>query len=76
MSPLNPDQAREYAHRWQQAGRREAEELREASPELKLRQVAALVASRDLFPADPLRERDGLVVRERWRQLRLVLAGG
>jgi len=74
MMPISPDQAREYTRRWREASLREAEELRDASPELKLRQLAALVASRDLFPADPLRERDGRATRERWQKLRL--AGG
>lgn len=67
MPPLSSDQAREYALRCRCANRSEAEELREADPELKLRQLAALVASRDLFPTDPLREQDSGATRERWR---------
>jgi len=76
MPPLSSDQAREYVRRWRHANCREAEELREAEPELKLRQLAALVASRDLFPADPLREQDAQAIRERWKKLRFALAGG
>lgn len=75
MTALSPEQAREYSRRWREAGLREDEELREASPDLKLRQLAALVASRDLFPADPLREQDASVTRERWQKLRLAPAG-
>lgn len=76
MMPMSPDQAREYTRRWREASLREAEELRDASPELKLQQLAALVASRDIFPADPLRERDKQATRERWQKLRLALASG
>jgi hypothetical protein len=76
MAVMSADQAREYARRWQQARLREAEELRETSPELKLRQLAALVASRSLFSPDPWRERDSRAARERWHQLRLALGRG
>lgn len=75
MAHLNPEQAREYARRWHQATLQEARELRESSPELKLRQLAALVASRDLFPVDPTREQDERATRERWCRLRLALGG-
>jgi hypothetical protein len=73
---MSPDQAREYSRRWTQVGLQEAAELRTTSPELKLQQLAALLASRNLFPADPLREQEKRATRERWQKLRLALAGG
>ena len=75
MAPMSPDRASEYARRWQEASLREAVELRATGPDLKLRQLGALVASRHLFPADPSREQESRVIRERWEKLRLALAG-
>ena len=40
----------------------------------KLRQLASLVASRNLFPEDTRREAEVAEVRERWAALRRVLS--
>lgn len=75
MDPLTPDQAGKHAERWRLAALRETGELREADMELKLRQLAALVASHHIFPPDLVREREPSATCERWRQLRPALKG-
>jgi hypothetical protein len=43
--------------------------------DIKLRQLAALMASRGLFNADPDSDLQSQQVRERWVRLRQVLGG-
>ena len=50
-------------------------ELRRTSMEVKLRQLSALIASRDLFGVDPEREDGVQLVRDRWACLRQALRG-
>ena len=75
MSALIPEQAQEYSRRWQQAHHQETRELRQASLDLKLRQLASLMASREYFPADTQREQAVAAIRERWLKLRHSCAG-
>jgi hypothetical protein len=53
---MTPDDARACAKRWALVQEREAAELRRASMDTKLRQLSALMASRDLFGTEPHRE--------------------
>ena len=66
---MTRDELLAYKQRWQLVQAREVEELRAASPEHKLRQVAALMAS-----VDAMGWRDGLAddlsVWQTWQRLR------
>lgn len=75
MAAMTPEQARGYIQRWTLVREFEAAELRHTSVETKLRQLAALMASRHLFGPEPDRERQILEVRDTWARLRQVLGG-
>jgi hypothetical protein len=75
MSKLTPDEGRAYLARWEMVRLAEEAELRRTPEETKLHQLAALVAGRNLFNADPDREAELQVVRERWARLRQALGG-
>lgn len=75
MSALTPEEAQEYSRRWQQVRHQETLELRHASLDLKLLQLASLMASRECFPADAQREQAVAAVRERWLKLHHAFAG-
>ena len=75
MSPMTPEQARSYVERWALVREIEAAELQRTSMETKLRQLAALMASRRLFGPEPDREVQIELVRERWARLRQALGG-
>ncbi len=59
-----------FRKRWQRINALEQEELRNASVELKFRQLAALMASVDAFGWRQALEEGVQEVRERWRLLR------
>jgi hypothetical protein len=73
MDPMTPEEARAYFKRWELVREAEAAELRRASIETKLRQLAALMASRHLFGPEPDREAQVQEVRDRWARLRRTL---
>lgn len=75
MSSMTPDAARHYLERWRLVEQREIAELRETPIETKARQLAALMASRDLFGADPERENGVREVRARWARARKAFGG-
>lgn len=75
MASITPKQAREYLHRWRLVGEIEAEESRTASLETKFRQLATLMASRNLFRDDDDRERQLGEVRDRWDRIRQAMNG-
>ena len=66
---MNREELLVYKRRWQLVEEREIEELRAASPEHKLRQVAALMASMDAMGWREDSEAD-LVVWTTWQRLR------
>ena len=72
MAALTPAEARAYFKRWELVKEMELAELRRTSMATKLQQLSALMASRGLFAADPDRESDIQLVRERWMRLRQV----
>jgi hypothetical protein len=72
---MTPDEALAYRERWATVEAFEIAELRASTMDAKLRQLSALMASRDLFAADPEREHGTLQVRERWALLRKALGG-
>ena len=75
MAKMTPDEARAYLQRWELLLEVEAAELRRTSMETKLRQLAALMAARDVFGPEPDREAQVLVVRERWARIKQALRG-
>jgi hypothetical protein len=75
MADITPDQARSYFSRWDLVQEVETAELQRTSVEMKLCQLAALMASRHLFAPDPNRETQIHEVRERWALLRKAMGG-
>ena len=75
MAAITPEQALAYFRRWELVRDAEARELTRTSMETKLKQLAALMASRHVFGPEPDREAQIQVVRERWARLRRALTG-
>ena len=75
MAAVTPEEARAYFKRWELVRDVEARELRRTPMETKLQQLAALMASRQVFGPEPDREAQIRVVRERWARLRRALSG-
>jgi hypothetical protein len=75
MAAVTPEEARAYFKRWELVRDIEARELRRTPMETKLQQLAALMASRQVFGPEPDREAEIRVVRERWARLRRALSG-
>jgi hypothetical protein len=75
MAKITLEEARAYTDRWAAVDAFQLEELRRTPMETKLLQLAALMASRDLFAHDTERDKGVLEVRRRWTQLRLALRG-
>jgi hypothetical protein len=73
MGAIAPEQARAYLKRWDLVRDAEAFELQRTPMASKLRQLEALMASRDAFEDDPQREQEIESVRERWAGLRKAL---
>jgi hypothetical protein len=75
MATLTKQEAHDYLDRWKLVQDEQAAQLRRTSMDVKLQQLAALMASRDAFGTDPNRDREVLEVRERWAHLRRALGG-
>lgn len=75
MVTMTPDEARAYLRRWELLREVETAELHRTSMETKLRQLAALMAARDVFGPEPDRDAQVLVVRERWARIKQALLG-
>jgi len=69
MVKITPEEARAYADRWAAVEAFQLEELRRTPMETKLLQLAALMASRDLFAYDSERDKGVAEVRKRWARL-------
>ncbi len=74
MPSVTPEEARLYTERWALVRAFELEELRRTSMETKLRQLASLMESRDLFADHAERENAVQEVRSRWASLREALS--
>jgi hypothetical protein len=70
MARVTPEEAQAYARRWVLLQEFEAAEMRRTSMDTRLRQLSALMASRELFATEPDRELQVQAVRERWARLR------
>jgi hypothetical protein len=70
MSAITPEEAAAYLKRWELVREAEAAELQRTTVAMKFRQLAALMASRDVFGEDPQRQQEIEIVRERWARLR------
>jgi len=68
---ITKEEARAFRRRWEAINAAEREELRAMSMEDKLRQLAALMASRELFDWTEEMKSEA-EVRERWNRLRKV----
>lgn len=75
MAAITSKDAHNYLNRWNLVREVEARELRGASMEIKARQLAVLMASRDLFNPDQARDQEIIDVRERWAKIRRALRG-
>jgi hypothetical protein len=75
MSKITPEEARAYLARWPQLRDVEARELQRTPMETKFRQLAALVAARDILGPEPDRDAQARDVRDRWARLRRALSG-
>src|SRR6266705_5992064 len=64
MDAITPEEARAYFRRWELLREEEARQLARTPMETKLRQLAALMASRHHFGVDPDREAGVEAVRE------------
>jgi hypothetical protein len=70
---MTKEMAREWLARWRAVEEREEQELRKRSFDEKLRSLAFLMASVDLFDMSSLAAEDD-VARERWARLQSLLA--
>ena len=70
---LTQSEARQFRRRWELVEAAEREELRSTSPEQKLRQLAALMASVKALDWDAALQADEQAVRSRWMRLREAL---
>lgn len=70
MRPITPAEAQAYLNRWKLVLERETAELRSTSMETKARQLAVLMASRNLFQHDDARDEEICEVRKRWAVIR------
>jgi hypothetical protein len=75
MAAITPAETQAYIKRWELVKEIELVELRRTSMDVKLRQLSALMASRDFFGVDSEREKGVLLVRDRWASLRQALLG-
>lgn len=75
MAAVTPEEARDYIRRWKLVREIETIELQRSTTDTKLRQLAALMASRHLFGPEPDREMQICEVRDRWARLRQALGG-
>jgi len=67
---MNRAEARAFRTRWQLANQAEIDELRSTAPEVKLQQLAALMASTDQLGWTRALASEVDEVRERWKRLR------
>ncbi|MEP7314403.1 MAG: hypothetical protein ABI859_17590 [Pseudomonadota bacterium] len=70
MTTLTPKQARDYLDRWKLVRGAENDALRTSSLEIRLRQLAVLMACRPFLGNDPNRDLRVQEVRERWERIR------
>ena len=69
MNPVTVEQIRRWKAGWEMVNRREIEELRATDTITKLRQLASMMASHQLFESDAEREAEVEVARGRWLEL-------
>jgi hypothetical protein len=73
--PISKADAQAYLDRWSMVRDAERVQLQTTPLEIKVKQLAALMESRELFGSDPKREQEIEEVRTRWALLRKVLSG-
>jgi hypothetical protein len=75
MAALTAQDALAYLDRWKLVQDEQAAQQQRDSMVVKLQQLAALMASREIFGTDPDRDREVLQVRERWARVRQAFCG-
>ncbi|MBV8546146.1 MAG: hypothetical protein JO093_04050 [Acidobacteria bacterium] len=70
--PMTKDMAQQWMARWRAVDEREAQDLRKQSFDEKLRALAFLMASVDLFDMSSLSAED-TAARERWARLQSLM---
>jgi hypothetical protein len=70
---MTKEMAQQWMARWQAVDERDAQELRKQSFDEKLRALAFLMASVDLFDMSSLAAED-LAARERWARLQSLMS--
>lgn len=75
MSSITSQEALNYLDRWKSVRDREVVEWRKSSMETRLRQISALISSRDLFAEDASRQVRNAEVSERWARIREAANG-
>jgi hypothetical protein len=70
---MTKEMAQQWRARWQAVDEREAQELRKQSFDEKLRALAFLMASANLFDMSALDEEDA-IARERWAHLQSLMS--
>jgi hypothetical protein len=75
MPKMTTEEAQAYFERWRLVRDVEVADLRRTSIDTKLRQLAALVAARDVFGQEAEREAQVRAVRARWALIRQALSG-
>ena len=72
---MTKEEGRAFRKRWEAVNAAEREELRAMPMEEKMQQLAALMASRDLFGWIEEMRKEEAEVRERWLRLRRAFRG-
>ena len=72
---MTKEEGRAFRKRWEAVNAAEREELRAMPMEEKMQQLAALMASRDLFGWIEEMRKEEAEVRERWNRLRRAFRG-
>jgi hypothetical protein len=75
MAAITTTEAKSYLARWESVEAMKLAALRRTSMEVKLVQLAALMASRELFCVDSERETGVQLVRDRWARVRRAMCG-
>ncbi len=73
MDRLDPASVAAWLDRWTVVRRQEIRESRATPTEVRFHQLAALFASRDLFPPEARAEQECAALRRRWILIRAAI---
>lgn len=75
MEKITATQAREYLDRWKEVHQAQQTLDRATSVDTRLRQLSAMMCSRELFAKDPHREEEVKQLRDHWLRVRAAFSG-